>query len=513
MSVAIVPETKTLPTALIDSQPPGVSPIRRFPVLLVLAPLGLFLFFYGLNTGELYRTESLRAILAADMLRSGNWIVPTLYDQPLLTKPPGMYWAIALVSLPFGGVSEWSARLPSALAASISVLLFFWYFRRQLGSLGGFLVGLILPLSVMWLDKVPSAEIDMLQLAWVAAALLFAFRAIEPASFVIRHSSFVFWLLALVCVAGGVLTKWTAPIFFYGTLLPLLWWRGRLRVLVGWQHILAAAAGAGLCLAWGAAAIHQVGWDSFRASVEQQGLTHLAPGQRPKPYAWGEALAHPFVLFAANLPWSIFALWTLRPSFFRLWDERGRFLLQALHCWLWPNLLFWSIAPGHSPRHSFPLCPAFAGLAAMVWYTWLCSLSPWRLPIRPAKLLVMLVVMGLAAKLVFVEAVVPARQSQRQPCAKGELLAQHVLDGKPLYLFRVKDEGIMFYYSRAHPLPESSPPVRRLQGPAKLPLEAAPNYCILESDEWRQWPKDRPGTVVLSLTDEQEAPMVLVCVP
>ena len=30
-----------------------------------------------------------------------------------------------------------------------------------------------------------------------------------------------------------------------------------------------------------------------------------------------------------NLPWSAFALLALRPGFVRLWDERGRRLLQA----------------------------------------------------------------------------------------------------------------------------------------------------------------------------------------
>src|SRR5262245_17373263 len=66
---------------------------------LVLTLVCGFLFFYGLNAGELYRTESLRAIIGAEFLRSGNWIVPTLYGEPLLTKPPGMYAAIALLSL------------------------------------------------------------------------------------------------------------------------------------------------------------------------------------------------------------------------------------------------------------------------------------------------------------------------------------------------------------------------------------------------------------------------------
>src|SRR6266849_361724 len=101
--------------------------------LVALSALCLFLFFYGLSTGELYRTESLRAIIAAEFLRNGNWIVPTLYGEPLFTKPPGMYAAIALVSWPFGGVSEWTARLPSALAASITVFLWYWCFSRHVG--------------------------------------------------------------------------------------------------------------------------------------------------------------------------------------------------------------------------------------------------------------------------------------------------------------------------------------------------------------------------------------------
>src|SRR5262245_2890484 len=77
---------------------------RRLRTVLLLLLLCGVLFFYGLNIGELYQTESLRAILAAEFLRSGNWIVPTLYGEPLLTKPPGMYAAIALASWPTGSV-------------------------------------------------------------------------------------------------------------------------------------------------------------------------------------------------------------------------------------------------------------------------------------------------------------------------------------------------------------------------------------------------------------------------
>src|SRR5438105_2841240 len=147
-------------------------------VALLLAA-SVILFFYGLDAAELWRTESLRAIIAQQMLESGNWIVPTLYGEPLFTKPPGMYIAIALCSLPFGHVTEFSARLPSALAATGCVLLFWWYFRRQVGRTGGLAAALILPMSLMWLDKASSAEIDTLQVFWVTASLVCFFRATE----------------------------------------------------------------------------------------------------------------------------------------------------------------------------------------------------------------------------------------------------------------------------------------------------------------------------------------------
>ncbi len=169
------------------SSPPGVAVLWRRPpalvarsgrlwrrvgaALLLLMLCGM-LFFYGLNTGELYQTEGLRAILAAEMLRSGNWIVPTLYGEPLLTKPPGMYAAIALASWPAGSVSAATARLPSALAGTATVFLFFAVFARRMGRGAGLVAAAVLPASVLWLNRVPSAEIDLVQLAWVSAALL-----------------------------------------------------------------------------------------------------------------------------------------------------------------------------------------------------------------------------------------------------------------------------------------------------------------------------------------------------
>ena len=97
----------------------------RWPTLVLWCG---FLFFYGLS-GPLYRTEALRAIIGQSAL-DGHWLTPTLYGEPFLTKPPGSYVAIALASLPVGRVTEETARLPSALAATFTVLFAFAALRR-----------------------------------------------------------------------------------------------------------------------------------------------------------------------------------------------------------------------------------------------------------------------------------------------------------------------------------------------------------------------------------------------
>jgi 4-amino-4-deoxy-L-arabinose transferase-like glycosyltransferase len=489
--------------------PVRIAALSPVVCLLLLTLFCAFLFFYGLGAGDLWRGENLRALVAAEFLRSGDWTVPTLYGQPLFSKPPGFYAAVALVSWCAGGVSEWTARFPSALAASITVILFYWYIGRQLGRLGGLIAAAILPASFMWLDKATVAEIDMLHVAWTTAAILCFFRALESAEG--RRSDaqrsageWLWWPAALLCVAGGFLTKWTAPIFFYGTAIPLLYLRGRMRLLLALPHLIGAGVAAVACLSWVYAAVALAGWDSFYNTVSREMLARIVPGNYGGSYQWHEVLVYPLRIFATNLPWSAFALLALQPGFADLWDERGRRLRQALNCWLWPNLVFWSFIAEHTPRHSFPMYPAFSGLAAMVWLGWLTGRRRW--PVRrfsPAPALVAILVLWLAVKLVHVHFVVPSRNEMRQPRPKGSQLAAIVPKNKTLYVFQLKDrdEGILFYFGR---------PVRRLPGLEALPLGDGPAFCLLDEAEWRELQELVTGEVVVQMPDETGKPIVVV---
>lgn len=501
MSVAVLtppPRRAALPTAT----PPPLE--RRGPALLILLALCGLLFLYGIGQGDLYRTEGLRALLGEEFLRTGNWIVPTLYGEPLLTKPPGIYSAIALASWPAGRVSTVTARLPSAFAATVTVFLFYATFARAFGRPAGLAAAAILPASVMWLERVPSAEIDLLQLAWVAAALLALARAVEEAEspVPVRWREWLWWQVALLAVAGGVLTKWTAPAFFYLTAVPLLWWRGRLRLLFGWPHLAAAALGALPCLAWAGAAISLAGWETFRDTVGREALQRLSPAHHPRAYPWRELLTFPLEFLLTNLPWSAAALLTLRPAFARLWDERGRRLLQLFHCWAWANLLFWTLVPGHRPRHGMPLQPALAGLAALVWVAWLSGRLRWPLRrLSPGRALAVLLALWLVVKLGHAHVVIPARDRDRHTHQTGERLAALVPAEEVLYLGNLKDEGVLFYYGR---------PSRRLAEAAGGQPPAGAAYLVLTEAEWKKWPAERPVEVIEPLRDEQGEPIFLV---
>lgn len=537
----------------------------------VLCLLGVMLWsgvmcWHGLTVGELYRTEALRAIIAAEMLRSGDWIVPRLYGEPLLTKPPGMYAAIAAASWLRGEVVEWTARLPSALSATLLMLLLYGYFARNVGRLGGLIAALMAPCTMLWLDKAGAAEIDMLQVFWVGAALLFFFRAVEAEETADEQTSrlaaWPWWVAALLCVAGGVLTKWTAPAFFYATAIPFVIWRRRPLVLLSWRHLTAAMLAAGVCLGWVALVVDQVGWDTFYTTVRNEALPRLSHSHHEGSFGEqiGETILHPFKLLAVNLPWSGFALATLFPGFLKLWDERGRRLVQAMHSWTWPNLILWTILPDHATRHSFPLFTGITGLAAIAWLAYLegrfrptqsrwfarfaalslavfavgavsgsligfqlAAMSQWWLVVllggigcwvavaglhalrqaQPGRVFLAFLFTWIIVKLAFVHLYVPVRNHGRQPREKAAILAQHVPEGKTLYVFRLKDEGIMFYYGR---------PVVRLRHVKEMLGNEQSVWCILQQEEFDEF-AHQPGwevTTAIPLEDEQGDPIVLV---
>jgi len=100
------------------------------PVYLVLLLIfGILSFFPNINLYEFRGEESLRTIVAFEMVDSGNFLQPTFLGDLYFNKPPLFNWFIVLSSQ-FIPWSELTARIISICFVSLTVLLIYIFSYR-----------------------------------------------------------------------------------------------------------------------------------------------------------------------------------------------------------------------------------------------------------------------------------------------------------------------------------------------------------------------------------------------
>lgn len=144
--------------------------------------------------------EPREAIVAYSMLESGNWILPLNYGTDIAYKPPFLYWSIAAISALAGGVSEFTSRMPSALAFLAMLWAFFGFVARRNDTKTAWLTSLLLLTSFEVHRAAVACRLDMLQVAFIVTSLCLLFRWDE------RGCKRIPWL-AVLLMACGTLTK------------------------------------------------------------------------------------------------------------------------------------------------------------------------------------------------------------------------------------------------------------------------------------------------------------------
>lgn len=142
---------------------------KRFWILLIISGLSLITFLgcAYFNT----KGEPREAVVSLSMLKYGNWILPVNNGTDIAYKPPLLHWCIALLSAVGGGVSELSARLPSALSLMAMVLMGYLFFARRISRNTAFVAALI-TLSCFEIHRSGTqCRVDMLLSAFIVMAL------------------------------------------------------------------------------------------------------------------------------------------------------------------------------------------------------------------------------------------------------------------------------------------------------------------------------------------------------
>ena len=109
--------------------------------------------------------------VAWEMLRSGDWLTPTLDGLPFFHKPPLFYW-ITAGSLSLFGPTAWAGRVAPMLGAWIGAFSLFLFVRRWWGERAAGLALMALLAQPLWFVSAQYANLDMLVAGCITATIL-----------------------------------------------------------------------------------------------------------------------------------------------------------------------------------------------------------------------------------------------------------------------------------------------------------------------------------------------------
>ena len=150
---------------------------QRWSVTLFCGSVIYLAFFYQLgNLAFIGADEPRYARIGEEMNLRGAYVTPTLDYQPWLEKPPLLFWLEA-VSFKLFGVQEWSARLPTAVLALMTVLVLGAFVDRWGNRRSAILSLLALCTSGLFFLYARTANTDMPLVAMLTVAMASGLQA------------------------------------------------------------------------------------------------------------------------------------------------------------------------------------------------------------------------------------------------------------------------------------------------------------------------------------------------
>ena len=139
-------------------------------VLVFVAAAGVYLVGNG-RTQLFDRDEPRYAQCSRQMLQSGDWVVPRLYDRIRAAKPPGIYWCQATMMAVFGE-NAFAARMPSVLAGLLTVVVLAAALWKPLGPQPTVWTLFVFTSSALAIFCAKVSQTDSVLLLWTTIAFI-----------------------------------------------------------------------------------------------------------------------------------------------------------------------------------------------------------------------------------------------------------------------------------------------------------------------------------------------------
>lgn len=300
--------------------------------------------------------------VAWEMMRSGDWLVPTLNGLPYFHKPPLFYWITAAAMTVFGP-GEWAARTAPLLGAWAGAMAIFLFVRRWWDERTARLALVVLLAQPLFYIGGQFANLDMLVAGCITVTIALLAHAILLAE---ERSPFRVPLVgAYAAAALGVLAKG-----LIGFVLPALVIGAWLLVRRRWRSLPMLISVPGVAVFLAIAAPWFIAMQAHFAAF----LDYFFVVQHFKRFAAGgfnnvqPFWFYPAVLLLFTLPW----LPWLRPHVerARLADPVRGSLRLLLWLWLLVIVGFFSLPASKLLGYVLPAVPPLAVLLADGLETW-----------------------------------------------------------------------------------------------------------------------------------------------
>ena len=332
--------------------------MTRWHACLIVCLLWAGIYLPRLGALDLKGEEPRRALPAIHMLQSGDWLVPRVGAAPYLSKPPLLNWLIA-VSFWLGGIHEWTARLPSALAVLALGLVVVAKGESWLGRGGVLLAAVFCLTNIAFMETGRLAELEAVYCSFTGIAFVFWITA-----WLDHAGPWRLWLPTAVFLALAMLEKGPAHLLcFYAVVIGTLACAREWRVLRQPAHLAALAIIFGSFAAWAvpcaraaATGTSQNVWGVWAHQL----VSHSATTQ----FHFRDWIQNIPRGLAALLPWTVFLPLLWRRGLGA--TPREAALFDGARIGTAAMFVLISLLPAASPRYIYPLISMACLLLARV---------------------------------------------------------------------------------------------------------------------------------------------------
>lgn len=321
------------------------NPYQWLAILLVLPALVI-----NLGLIPFIDDEAIRALVAFEMKKSGNYIIPTLHATHYYSKPPLFNWILLLFFESIGKWDEFVARLPTVVSVLGFAGTIYYFVKKNIGQKEAFISAFAFVTCgrvLFWDSFLALIDITYSWVTFTSFMVIFHYWK--------KKNWMKLFVLSSFLAGVGFLLKGFPSILFQGsTLIAWLWYQKEIKRLFSWAHIIGVAV-----------FVLMVGSYYYITNIYNDdqlitaGLLEQASSRTVLKQGVGKTISHlfsfPFNMSYHFLPWSLLFVYFFRNNILNK-IKRKPFLLFLLLTFVVNIPVYWT-SPRVYPRYVLMLFP------------------------------------------------------------------------------------------------------------------------------------------------------------